>query len=109
MQQLEIKFFWPLTEQVPLDLDYSPCENYWKNISVSNNINSQTLTLGTGWGNIATVSNIEPNSFHIRNEPDSVGYWEISEGMRVYRKDKPKYYIRYLTRMLLGWAWKDTK
>ena len=26
MQQLEINFFWPLTEQVPLDLDYSNYE-----------------------------------------------------------------------------------
>lgn len=26
MNQLEISFFWPLTEQVPLDLDYSNCE-----------------------------------------------------------------------------------
>jgi hypothetical protein len=26
MQQLEISFFYPLTEQVPLELDYSNCE-----------------------------------------------------------------------------------
>ena len=26
MYQQEIKFFWPLTEQIPLDLDYSECE-----------------------------------------------------------------------------------
>ena len=26
MKQLEIEFFWPLTEQIPLDLDYSVCE-----------------------------------------------------------------------------------
>ena len=25
MPQLEIKFFWPLTEQIPLDLDYTNC------------------------------------------------------------------------------------
>ena len=25
MQQLEIEFFWPLTEQIPLELDYSEC------------------------------------------------------------------------------------
>lgn len=25
MQQLEIKFFWPLTEQISLDLDYTNC------------------------------------------------------------------------------------
>ena len=26
MQQLEISLFWPLTEQMPLELDYSDCE-----------------------------------------------------------------------------------
>ena len=26
MQQVEIQFFWSLTEQVPLDLDYANCE-----------------------------------------------------------------------------------
>ena len=26
MYQQEIQFFWPLTEQIPLDLDYTPCE-----------------------------------------------------------------------------------
>ena len=26
MHQLEINFFWPLTEQIPLELDYANCE-----------------------------------------------------------------------------------
>ena len=26
MKQLEIEFFWPLTEQIPLGLDYTGCE-----------------------------------------------------------------------------------
>ena len=26
MRQLEIQFFWPLTEQIPLELDYANCE-----------------------------------------------------------------------------------
>ena len=25
MQQLQFQFFWPLTEQIPLDLDYTGC------------------------------------------------------------------------------------
>jgi len=40
MQQLEIKFFWPLTEQIPLDLDFTPSENYTieknKNLIITN-------------------------------------------------------------------------
>lgn len=26
LNQMEIKFFWPLTEQIPLDLDYTNCQ-----------------------------------------------------------------------------------
>ena len=26
MKQLEIEFFWPLTQQIPLDLDFTDCE-----------------------------------------------------------------------------------
>jgi len=26
MQQLSIDYFWPLTEQIPLDLDYTDCK-----------------------------------------------------------------------------------
>ena len=110
MQQLEIQFFWPLTEQIPLDLDYSPCDNYSKQLFGSiTSVDSAALTISGDWGNITTATNIAPNSFHIRDEPGSVGYWEITEGMRAYKNEKPKYYIRYLTRILLGWVWKDTK
>jgi hypothetical protein len=27
MKQQEIEFFWPLTQQISLDLDYSPCSD----------------------------------------------------------------------------------
>jgi hypothetical protein len=29
-QQLEIQFFWPLTEQIPLDLDYGPTHLHFR-------------------------------------------------------------------------------
>jgi hypothetical protein len=48
MQQLEISFFYPLTEQVPLDLDYSNCEKpklYTTGIIVGTN-GPYTLTTG---------------------------------------------------------------
>ena len=28
MQQLEIEFFYPLTEQIPLGLNFKPCQEY---------------------------------------------------------------------------------
>lgn len=51
MTQLEIKFFWPLTEQIPLDLDYTNCTkpnigsttfpNYY--IMSNNSVNGATI------------------------------------------------------------------
>ena len=29
MKQLELQYFWPLTEQIPLDLDYSECSKVY--------------------------------------------------------------------------------
>ena len=33
MNQLEIQFFWPLTEQIPLDLDYTNCDTRTQRIT----------------------------------------------------------------------------
>ena len=33
MQQLEIEYFFPLTEQIPLDLDYEPSKLYAKELN----------------------------------------------------------------------------
>jgi hypothetical protein len=48
MRQQEIQFFWPLTEQVPLDLDYSDCEKpkLYQTYDATNN-GAITYTLGT--------------------------------------------------------------
>ena len=50
MHQLEINFFWPLTEQVPLELDYSNCEKpklYSNNIIGTNG--SYVFNTGSTW------------------------------------------------------------
>jgi hypothetical protein len=52
MQQQEIKFFWPLTEQIPLDLDYSVCDK--PELSVS--VDSPIFTVASNESNI-TLSN----------------------------------------------------
>ena len=41
MTQLEIQFFWPLTEQIPLDLDYINCHKepvYTNPMLISNSL-----------------------------------------------------------------------
>lgn len=102
MQQLEIQFFWPLTEQTPLGLDYTDCHKpkIWSTVN-----STGTLTIGNGgttWSTIATTPN-----FEIRKEPKSVGSWQLYDGFNVHRPEKPKYFVRFFTKLLLGWEWKD--
>jgi hypothetical protein len=38
---------------------------------------------------------------------DEVGYWDIKPNIKVYLKKKPNRVVRYFTRMLLDFTWKD--
>ena len=51
MYQTSIQFFWPLTEQIPLDLDYTDCEKpkLYTNTVVSSGLELTTVTTGTTW------------------------------------------------------------
>jgi hypothetical protein len=48
MHQQEFKFFWPLTEQIPLDLDYSNCVKL-KNCTINQNNGIISLSTGHTW------------------------------------------------------------
>lgn len=72
MQQLEINFFWPLTEQVPLDLDYSNCENpkLYPNLLINSGIgNISLMNTNSNWAttyhidvdNVVVKTNKKPN------------------------------------------------
>jgi len=110
MKQLEIEFFWPLTEQIPLDLDFVPCFEYQKQKYEQSAKAGVTSTNGFGCinGNF-TTANIVPDTFHIRQSGNSVGYWQITEGFRAYQTEKPNYIVRQLTKLLLNWSWSNTK
>lgn len=106
MQQLQIEFFWPLTEQIPLDLDYTDCDKPKVWTFDSNSVTSGSyLAIGTGgttWSTIATTPN-----FEIKKDTTSVGSWQLYDGFNVHRPEKPKYFVRFFTKLLLGWEWKD--
>jgi hypothetical protein len=61
MNQLEIKFFWPLTEQIPLDLDYSNCERPKLTIDSTGILigNTNGLYISTGATSITPFLRIE--------------------------------------------------
>lgn len=108
MKQLEIEFFWPLTEQIPLDLDYKPCQEYAEQKQKhmwSNSITSTGSLLVGANGTWSTV-NTAP-SFQFRPEPDCVGYWEINKDLHVWRKNRPNWLHQKMTKVFFGWEWKD--
>jgi len=111
MYQQEIQFFWPLTEQINLDLDYTPCEEYEKKKREDWAKNSVTsgmfLTAGTGI-NTATWAVADPTYQTFQVLPDgAVGSWQVTPNMSVGRKTKPNFIHRLFTKLTLGWEWKD--
>ena len=110
MQQLEISFFYPLTEQISLDLDFTSTEEWiaeWRkrqwNTSV---ITSDSLLTVNSSGTTSWLPHVT-SSFFIKPSTKNVGKWEISESMFVYRPTKPNALIRFMAKHLLGFKWHD--
>jgi hypothetical protein len=113
MYQQEIKFFWPLTEQIRLDLDYTPCEEFYRQ---KNTISSTGITSGSylastsgdvSWATTVTTNKIDTSEFVFRPKTENVGKWEITDNMFVYRPTKPNVIIRFFAKKLLGFKWYD--
>lgn len=96
MEQLEIPLFWPLTQQITLDLDFTPSEEWiteWRKRQ---------------WAT-STIGSSQPmlNQFVVKQDVKNVGKWEITENMFVYRPTKPNVVIRFMAKYLLGFKWHD--
>jgi hypothetical protein len=109
MKQLEIDFFFPLTEQIPLDLDFTPCQEYElqkRKEKLSTSITNSMLYNGSDF----TLANIATNNAYqlvIQPSNEYVGHWNISQGVEVRRPEKPNWVVRKFSELLLGWKWKD--
>lgn len=86
MYQQEIKFFWPLTEQIPLDLDYTGCQK--PAVSISGSVGTGITTISTQW----TTSN-------------SVKSDEIdTKKLSIVLDKKPNFVVRWLYKILhINW------
>ena len=110
MHQVEIHYFWPLTEQRSLDLDFTPSETWilewrkrqWNTSAITS---GSLLTVNSG----GTTTWLQPvtNSFVIKPSTKNVGKWEISDSMFVYRPTKPNALIRFMAKYFLGFKWHD--
>ena len=100
MEQIEIQFFWPLTEQIPLDLDFTESdecsrERFRKEIvSVLNHTGEYAVTPST--------------TFEIMPTPKCSGYWLVNgRDFQISREKRPSWLNRKLNKLLIGWEWKD--
>jgi len=112
MHQLEISFFYPLTEQISLDLDFTPSEEWiadWrKRQSNTTTLSGSFLISNGGTGTISWAQPVQPQTnFVIRPTEKSVGSWEITTGTFIYKPTKPNAVIRFMAKYLLGFKWHD--
>jgi hypothetical protein len=98
MQQLEIQYFFPLTEQIPLDLDYTDCDKpkLWF-------INSTVLSTD----GITSTSWAVPSTIQFHADTESVGYWKVGEGLQMHNKKRPSWLHQMMTKVFFGWKWED--
>lgn len=85
MYQQEIQFFWPLTEQIPLDLDYTDCDKP-KLYTTMPIVGGTGLTLLASGGTVAWSQRI--------------GDWEIPS-----EKQQPSKFQKFMMKYFLGWKW----
>jgi len=101
-RQSEILFFWPLTEQIPLGLDYNGCEKPKITVPTLTTIGDFTgktysLSNSTWSTNIAPTLSVQPQN--------SVGQLNIG-GISVGLEKQPKWHQKVLFK-LLGFNWKN--
>jgi hypothetical protein len=65
------------------------------------------LTIGNLDCSNLAVSSAVNWSTEFRVGKDEVGYWDIKPNIKVYLKKKPNRIVRYFTRILLDFTWKD--
>lgn len=110
MKQIEIEFFWPLTDQTTLDLDFTPSEQWiaeWRKRQLTNSTVTNGQYIISNGGTVGAGIGAVTSSFVIRPTEKHVGKWEITEHMFVYRPTKPNAVIRFMAKHLLGFRWHD--
>ena len=109
MQQLEIDYFYPLTDQIPLGLDFTTSEQWiaeWRKKQLANSVVTDGSYL-IGNGGTVTTSTPFATSFVIRPTEKNVGKWEITDSVFVYLRTKPNAVVRFFAKFFLGFKWHD--
>ena len=101
MQQLNIEYFFPLTEQIPLDLDFTLTEKYILDKRADQAKNSVTsgmlLSVGNGGTTWTTMStNLGSPSFTINVDAMPI---------TIISKKKPNFIMKFIYKSM-GMKWK---
>jgi hypothetical protein len=90
MKQLEIEYFFPLTEQIPLDLDFSQCSphQYY--------LRAQGIAGRHGPFNTGMV--------YVSDSPSNT-YTTVLNGWNIGDKQEPSKLRKFLMKYLIGWKW----
>lgn len=108
MKQLEIEYFFPLTEQIDLDLDYTPCKEFEEEKRKKWLSQSTISLVGQGVDSWACTNTIAPSTFQFKPNPDCVGHWNIGDGsIQVWREKRPNWLHQKMTKVFFGWEWID--
>lgn len=77
MYQQEIKFFWPLTEQIPLDLDYSVCQKPSLAVGIVNGGTTITFAQPSTWTTSTFQGDVDTKKLSIvlDKKPNFVVRW----------------------------------
>jgi hypothetical protein len=97
MQQLEIQYFFPLTEQIPLDLDYTQPEKplFWNTSVTSGTYLIANGNGGTTWTTIS--NNLGTPSFTINVDEMPI---------TIVSKKKPNFIMKFIYKSM-GMKWKS--
>lgn len=103
MQQLSIEYFYPLTEQISLDLDYTPCTKYEEDkrknsMFIGNRIDQWGVT-----SNYILASNGATATWKTISDPRLIIYPE-STPVTIRTKEKPSILARWVYK-ILGVMW----
>jgi hypothetical protein len=105
MQQLEISYFFPLTEQIPLDLDFTLTEKYILDKRAEQARNSVTLNSGMllSIGNGGTGSTWTTMSTNLGSPSFTINVDAMP--ITIVSKKKPNFILKFIYKSM-GMKWK---
>jgi hypothetical protein len=105
MQQLEISYFFPLTEQIPLDLDFTLTEKYILEKRAEQARSSLSFTSGMG---LVSIGNGGTTWTTISNNLGNPSFTINVDAMpiTVVSKKKPNFVMRFIYKSM-GMKWKS--